>query len=125
MLTIHHQISIPRNVVMKPCAQEQRLVKLRSISFRRKMAVAILYKSEFALMGMESDPTEEKTFIICDGGATPALTSSFENCTDCKPRKVNINLAEGGVAMVTTHEVTLYCTQSPRAEVTKLLCPHH
>jgi hypothetical protein len=66
----------------------------------------ILYKSEFAFMGMESDPTEEDIFIICDGRATTTmLTSSFENCTDCKPRKVNINLAEEGVAIVTTHEV--------------------
>jgi hypothetical protein len=35
---------------------------------------------------------------------TSTLSSSFENCSDCKPRNVNINLAEGGVAMVTTHE---------------------
>jgi hypothetical protein len=72
----------------------------------KKIACTILYKDEFAFIGMESDPTEESTFIICDGGATTTLTSSFENCTDCKPRQVNINLAEGGVAMVTTHEVT-------------------
>jgi hypothetical protein len=70
----------------------------------KKIADTILYKSEFAFMGMESDPTNETTFVICDGGATTTLTSSFENCADCKPRKVNINLAEGGVAMVTTHE---------------------
>ncbi len=71
----------------------------------KKIADATLYKFEFAFMGMESDPTEENTLIICNGGATTTLTSSFENCTDCKPRKININLAEGGVAMVTTHEV--------------------
>ncbi len=55
-------------------------------------------------MGMESGPTDETTYVICDGGATSTLSSSFENCIDGKPRKVNINLAEGGVAMVTTHE---------------------
>jgi hypothetical protein len=70
----------------------------------KKIADTILYKSEFAFMGMESGPTDETTYVICDGGATSTLSSSFENCTDCKPRKVNINLAEGGVAMVTTHE---------------------
>ena len=70
----------------------------------KKIADTILYKSEFAFMGMESDPTNETTFVICDVGVTTTLTSSFENCADCKPRKVNINLAEGGVAMVTTHE---------------------
>ncbi len=54
-------------------------------------------------MGMESDQTDKITYDICYGGATTKLTSSFEKYTDCKPIKVNINLVEGWVAMVTTH----------------------
>jgi hypothetical protein len=54
---------------------------------------------------MDSDPNNESTSVICDGGATTQGTSLFENCTACKPKKVNINLVEGGVVvMVTTHE---------------------
>ena len=70
----------------------------------KKLADAIRYKCEFAFMGMESDPTNETPYVICDGGATSTLSSSFENCIDCRPKQVKINLAEGGVAMVTTHE---------------------
>ena len=31
------------------------------------------------------------------------LTSSFENCADCKPRITKIKSAEGGMVMETTH----------------------
>ncbi len=41
-------------------------------------------------------PTGEFTPVICDGGATLTLSSSFENCTDCQPKTVEIKTAEGG-----------------------------
>ena len=68
-----------------------------------KLARAVMAQGEFAFVGNESVPNNETSYVIVDGGATTTLTSSFENCTDIKPKKVNINLAEGGVAMVTTH----------------------
>ncbi len=70
----------------------------------KKIADTILYKSQFAFMEMESDWTDETTSAISDGGATNTLSSSFEKRNDCKPRKININLAERGIAMVRTHE---------------------
>jgi hypothetical protein len=60
-------------------------------------------QGEFALVGSESFPNKETPHVIVDGGVTTTLTSSFEYCTDIKPKKVIINLAEGGIAMVTTH----------------------
>jgi hypothetical protein len=68
-----------------------------------KLARAVMAQEEFALVGNESVPNNEAPFVIVDGGATTTLTSSFENCTGIKPKNVNINLAEGGIAMVTTH----------------------
>ena len=60
-------------------------------------------QGEFAFVGNELVPTNETPYVIVDEGATTTLTSSFKNCTDIKPKKVDIHLAEGGVAMVTTH----------------------
>jgi hypothetical protein len=68
-----------------------------------KLASTIIAQGEFALKGRESVPNNETPYVIVDGQATTTPTSSFENCRDIKPKKVNINLAEGGIAMVTTH----------------------
>ncbi len=45
----------------------------------------------------------ESKLIIVDGGCTTSLTSSFENCADCKPRITSVRTAEGGMTMQTTH----------------------
>ena len=60
---------------------------------------------EFAAVGSETDRNyePESKLIICDGGCTTTLTSSFENCADCQPRIAKIKTAEGGMVMETTH----------------------
>jgi hypothetical protein len=47
----------------------------------KKIADTIRYKGEIVFMGMESIQTDETTYVICNGGATSTLSSSFENCT--------------------------------------------
>jgi hypothetical protein len=78
------------------------------VTIRKKLKDAIRYKCEFAmtlyLWEWNRTRQNETLYVICDGGATSTLSSSFENCIYCRPKHVNINLAEGGVAMVTTHE---------------------
>ncbi len=73
-----------------------------------KTARAIEGEAEFSFLGEEFTSTEEIKPVICDGGATFTLSSSFENCTDCQPKTVEIKTveiktAEGGVVMTTTH----------------------
>jgi hypothetical protein len=63
----------------------------------------MLARREFAFVGDESDPKNGTPYVIVDGEATTTLTSSSENCTDVKPTNIDIHLAEGRVAMVTTH----------------------
>ncbi len=64
-----------------------------------------MYKSEFAFLGMESVQTDETTHDICNGGGTSTLSFSVENCVRIvNQENVNINLAQGRVVMVTTHE---------------------
>ena len=41
--------------------------------------------------------------LICDDGATCTLTKSLENCTQCKPKVVEIQTAHGATIMRTTH----------------------
>ena len=44
-----------------------------------------------------------KDALICDGGATPTLTKSLENCTLVQQKVVDIQKAHGGTQMSTTH----------------------
>ncbi len=41
--------------------------------------------------------------LRCDGGATCTLTKTLENCTQCKPKVVEIQTAQGATMMSTTH----------------------
>ena len=68
-----------------------------------RVARAIKGEAEFAFLGEEFTSTEEIKPVICDGGATSTLSSSFENCTDCKAKTVEIKTAEGRVVMTITH----------------------
>jgi hypothetical protein len=104
MPTIHRQPSIPCNIVMKSCLPELQSMIVRNKPFRRKLQTQSCTKVNSNLWEWNRVLTDETTHVICNGGARSTFLSSFENCTDCKPRKVNINLAEGGVVMVTTHE---------------------
>ncbi len=56
----------------------------------KRIAHALLAQWEFAFVGIELDPKNETPYVIVDGRATTTLTSSFENCTDIKPKKVNM-----------------------------------
>jgi hypothetical protein len=69
-----------------------------------KLSRAIRGECEFALVGLETDSNNEpeSKLILVDGGCTVSLTSSFENCADCKPRII-VKTAEGGMTMQTTH----------------------
>jgi hypothetical protein len=74
------------------------------IVISEKAALAINWEVEFAFVGEKSFiSTGEITPVICDGGATSTLSPSFENCTDCQPKTVEIKTAEGGIVMTTTH----------------------
>jgi hypothetical protein len=88
---------------MKYSVQDLRVDDSEEHIISEKLARAVMAQGEFALVGNESVPNNETPYVIVDGGATTTLASSFENCTDINPKKVNINLAEGGIAMVTTH----------------------
>ena len=78
---------------------------LTDIIISEKLSRAITKNYEFAAVGSESDLNNdpESKLIICDGGCTTTLTSSFENCADCLPRIAKIKTAEGGMVMKTTH----------------------
>ena len=73
---------------------------LTDIIISEKLSRAITKNYEFAAVGSESDLNNdpESKLIICDGGCTTTLTSSFENCADCQPRIAKIKAAEGGMA---------------------------
>ncbi len=63
-------------------------------------AFAIKGEAEFAFLAEEFTSTEEIKPVICYGGATCTPSSSFENCTDFKPKIVEnleIKTAEGRV----------------------------
>ncbi len=68
-----------------------------------KAAIAIKGEAEFAFLGEEFASMEEIKPVDCDGGATSTLSFSFENCTDCQPKTVEIKTTEGGVVRTTTH----------------------
>ena len=78
---------------------------LTDIIISEKLSRAITKNYEFAAVGSESDLNNDpkSKLIICDGGCTTTLTSSFENCADCQPRIAKIKTAEGGMVMETTH----------------------
>ena len=78
---------------------------LTDIIISEKLSRAITKNYEFAAVGSETDPNNdpESKLIICAGGCTTTLTSSFENCADCQPRIAKIKTAEGGMVMETTH----------------------
>ncbi len=99
MPTIHHRPSIPtesrprhrRRCRRHSLKHSHEILRARTTAYDseehtilKKIADPIQYKSELLLvfMGMKSDPTDETTYVICDGGATSTLSSSFENCTD-------------------------------------------
>jgi hypothetical protein len=73
---LQHRHEILRARTMADYSEEHTILK--------KIADPIQYKSELLLgfMGMKQDPTDETTYVICDGGVTSTLSSSFENCTD-------------------------------------------
>ena len=54
------------------------------IIISEKLSRAITKNYEFVAVGSESDLNNdpESKLIICDGGCTTTLTSSFENCAD-------------------------------------------
>ncbi len=63
------------------------------IIISEKLSRALRGECEFALVGSETDSNNEpeSKLIIVDGGCTTSLTSSLENCADCKPRITNLN----------------------------------
>ena len=69
---------------------------LADIIISGKLSRAITKIYEFEAVGSESDLNQdpESRLIICDGGCTTILTSSFENCADCQPRIAKIKTAE-------------------------------
>jgi hypothetical protein len=90
-----------------------------------KSAHAIDWEGEFAFDGEELISTGEFTQVICDGGATSTLSSSFENCTDCQLRTVEIKTAEGGSVMTTTHVcMKTYYVKSRTGEIHPLTTRH-
>jgi hypothetical protein len=91
------------------------------IVISEKAARAIKGEAEFSFLGEEFSSPEEIKPVICDGGATSMLSSSFENCTDCQPKTVEIKTAEGGVVMTTTHEcMKTYYVKSRTGEIRPL-----
>ncbi len=72
------------------------------------------------MLGSETDSNDEPESkrIIVDGGCTNSLTSSFENCADCKPRITRIKKAKGGIAIKTTHAcMKTYCFRSRTGDI--------
>jgi hypothetical protein len=120
MPTIHHRTTIACKIFMKYCVHCARSTVDDSEEhiISEKLARAVMAQGEFALVGNESVPNNETPYVIVDGEATTTLTSSFENCADIKPKKVNINLAEGRIAMVTTHVcLKTHCFRSRTGEI--------
>ncbi len=91
------------------------------IVISEKTARAIQWEGEFAFVGEEFISTGEITPVICDGGATSTLSFSFENCTDCQPKTVEIKTTEGGIVMTTTHVcMKTYYVKSRTGEIRPL-----
>ncbi len=91
------------------------------ILISEKAARAIKGEAEFAFLGEEFTYTEKIKPVICDGGGTSTLSSSFENFTDCRPKTVEIKTAEGGVVMTTTHVcMETYYVKSRTGEIRPL-----
>jgi hypothetical protein len=59
------------------------------IKISDEAAKALLEGRECALMGSETHPDMDCALVV-DRGATSTLSSSFENCTDCKEKVVEI-----------------------------------
>ena len=78
---------------------------LIDIIISEKLSREISKNYEFAAVGSETDSNNdpESKLYVCDGGCTSTLTSSFENCEDCKRRITKIKTAEGEMVMETTH----------------------
>ncbi len=55
------------------------------------------------LFSERSLPLQKKSSQLSETTWTSMLSSSFENCTDCQPKTVEIKTAEEGVVMTTTH----------------------
>ena len=54
------------------------------------------------------------------GGATCTLTKTLENCTQCKPKVVDIQTAQGATLMPTTHPghcLKMYCVRDRLGEI--------
>ncbi len=105
-------MNVPRHSKVKTCRKHKAQKILcketvndedEDIMISEKAAHAIKGEAEFAFLGEEFTSAEEIKPVICDGGETSTLSSSFENCTDCQPKIVEIKTAEGGVVMTTTH----------------------
>ncbi len=94
------------------------------IVISEKAALAINWEGEFAFVGEGSFiSTGEITQVICDGGATSTLSPSFDNCTDCQPKTVEIKTAasEGGIVLTTTHVcMKTYYVKSRTGEIRPL-----
>jgi hypothetical protein len=66
------------------------------IVISEKAARAIKEEAGFAFLREDSEEfasTENTKPVNCDGGATSTLSSSFEICTDCQPKTVEIKTA--------------------------------
>jgi hypothetical protein len=99
--------------------------KNKDIVISETTARAIKGEAELAFLGEEFTWTEEIKSVICDGGATSALSSLFENCTDCQPKIVasEIKTAEGEVVMATTHVcMKTYYVKVRTAEIRPIVC---
>ena len=59
------------------------------IQISDEAAKALLEGRECAFMGSETHPDMDCALVV-DSGATSTLSSSFENCTYCKERVVEI-----------------------------------
>ena len=72
------------------------------IQISDEAAKAMLEGRECAFMGSEIHYDMDRVLVV-DSGATSTLSSSFENCTDCKEKVVEIQTAHGDTIMKTTH----------------------
>jgi len=104
---------------------------MADIIISEQLSRAIRGECEYALVGSETDSNNEpeSKLIIVDGGCTTSLTSSFENCADCKPRITSVRTAEGGMTMQTTHVcMKTYYVRSRTGEIRPIttkafICP--
>ncbi len=96
---------IREEVAEIPGRMSTNLDGMDDIIISEQLSRAIRGECEFALAGSEKDSNNEPVFklIIVDGGCTALLTSSFENCTDFKPRIPSVRTAEGGMTIQTSY----------------------